>query len=339
MLKSKFNLYLNFLKTKSILITSHALADLDGLASAVALHFFFQSHLPSITAEIYFSNVSKKARSYIEKLKAKFSEFNPIFEDEIKNLDFEAAFILDTNKLNKVGGSFSASDVDSLKDLFVVFIDHHYMDDPPIKEQQNRNAIIYEDYTSTSEIIVDLFNEFDINLPLPLRYLLIAGIVIDSGYLKFANQHTYKSMADLLDNDIKYHEILSMLKIEPHISEKIAKIKGAQRVELIRENDWLIGISHVSSFEASVANTLIKIGFDIAIVLSERKDEVRVSLRAKQRICDQCALHLGKMLEDISEQMDAIGGGHDGAASIKIRNSETEIKTIILAKIKEILNN
>jgi len=338
MLKSKFNSYLNFLKTKSVLITSHALADLDGLASAVALHFFFQNQFPSINAKLYFSKVSKKARLYIEKLKSKFSNFTPVFEEEISKLDFEAAFIMDTNKLSKVGGWISARDADSLKHIFVVFIDHHYTDDPHLMDQENRNAIIYENYTSTSEIIADLYNQFEIHIPRALRYLLIAGIVIDSGYLKFANQHTYKSMAFLLDNDINYQEILSMLKVEPHISEKIAKIKGTQRVELIRENDWLIGISHVSSFEASVANTLLKIGFDIAMVISERKDEIRVSLRAKQTVCDQCGLHLGRMLEGISEEIDAVGGGHDGAASIKVKISETDIRTIILEKIKEILN-
>jgi nanoRNase/pAp phosphatase (c-di-AMP/oligoRNAs hydrolase) len=338
MLKSKFESYLNFLENKTVVITSHALADLDGLASAIALYFFLQSQPANISLHLYFSKISKKARLYIEKLEAKFPNFIPVFKDDITNLGFDVAFIVDTNKLSKVEGEFS-DDIQSFEDNYIIFIDHHYAEHSDTKEEKKRDAIILENYTSTSEIVVDLYKEFQIPLKKPIRYLLIGGLVIDSGYLKFANKHTHKAMAFLLEDDIQYQDILSMLKVEPHISEKIAKIKGAQRVELLREDDWLIGVSHVSSFEASVANTLLKIGFDISIVISERKDECRVSLRAKQKVCEQSGLHLGKMLEKLSKDLDAVGGGHDGAASIKMNKKEPNIKNIILEKVKEALSN
>jgi nanoRNase/pAp phosphatase (c-di-AMP/oligoRNAs hydrolase) len=41
MYKSKLKKILNFLKDKSILITTHDTADLDGFASSFALFFFF----------------------------------------------------------------------------------------------------------------------------------------------------------------------------------------------------------------------------------------------------------------------------------------------------------
>ena len=338
MLKSRFESYLTFLENKTVLITSHALADLDGIASAIALYFFLQQQIDDITIFLYFSKISKKARLYIEKVKDRFPSFNPIFEEDIKKLNFEVIFVVDTNKLSKIEEDFFTEEL-SFRKTDVIFIDHHYLEESSIPEKDDRDAIIVENYTSTSEIVVDLYKLFKISPEKPLRYLLIAGIVVDSGYLKFANQHTHKSMAFLLEDDIQYQDVLSMLKVEPHISEKIAKIKGAQRAELIREDDWLIGISHVSSFEASVANTLIKIGFDISIVVSERKNEYRVSLRAKKKVCDTSGLHLGKILEEISKNIDAVGGGHDGAASIKISKEETNIRTLILEKIKEVLSN
>jgi nanoRNase/pAp phosphatase (c-di-AMP/oligoRNAs hydrolase) len=338
MLKSRFESYLTFLENKTVLITSHALADPDGIASAIALYFFLQQQIDDITIFLYFSKISKKSHLYLEKLKNRFPSFDPIFKEDITKLNFEVIFVVDTNKLSKVKEDFFTEEK-ALDDTYVIFIDHHYLEDSVFAEKEDRDAIIIENYTSTSEILVDLYKTFKISLDNPLRYLLIAGIVVDSGYLKFANQHTHKSMAFLLGDDIQYQDVLSMLKVEPHISEKIAKIKGAQRAELIRENDWLIGISHVSSFEASVANVLIKIGFDISIVVSERKEEYRVSLRARKKVCDQCNLHLGRILEELSKQIDAVGGGHDGAASIKISKQETNIRTIILEKIKEVLCN
>ncbi len=336
MLKSKFESYLNFLQNKSILITSHALADLDGISSAIALYFFLNDLLKNIEIHLYFSKISKKASLFLDKLREKFSEFEIVFEEDLANLYFDVIFIVDANKISKVGKCFSTSK--SVNNSLVVFIDHHYLRNSDIEEERNRNMIVFENYSSTSEIMVDLYNEFKVPLIDPLKYLLIAGILTDSAYLKFANQHTYLSIASLLEGGINYQEILSMLKVEPDMSEKIARIKGMQRVELVRENNWLVGVSHVSSFEATVANTLIKLGFDISIVLSERKDHYRISLRAKKKVCNECNLHLGKVLEEISMDRGATGGGHEGAASIKISKEEVNIRHIILEKIKEILN-
>ncbi len=130
-----------------------------------------------------------------------------------------------------------------------------------------------------------------------------------------------------------------MLKLEEDISEKIAKIKGMQRVKLIRENDWLIGVTHVSSYEASVANSLIKMGFDIGIALSKKKDEYHISTRAKKKVCLKKNLHLGKILEEVSEEFEGSGGGHDGAAAINGKEYSEIILERILEKVKKTLIN
>jgi len=118
----------------------------------------------------------------------------------------------------------------------------------------------------------------------------------------------------------------------------VAKLKGIQRLEIIRVKDWLMGITHVSSFEASVASILINIGCDIGMVYSEKKTEFRISMRAKRGICVETGLHLGEILEELSEECEGSGGGHEGAASLNGKIDLKKILNKIIEKIKQILN-
>jgi len=337
MFKSKIQKYLNFLKGKTILITTHELADLDGVSSSIALNFFLKKLVNNLKILIYFSGISKRTELFLERLKQKFPDFNPIFADSFENADIDTFFILDTNKLENVDEFLSLTQFQREKCRFF-FIDHHFSDRKTINSKENIEGIFLDEYSSTCEILVDLFEEFNVSYTDPIRFLLIAGIITDTGYFKFANNHTIQALANLLYDNIDYQELRLMLKTEPDISEKIARIKGTQRAKMVKFKKWLIGISHVSSFEASVANILIKVGFDVAMVISEREDENRVSIRAKKRICRKTGLHLGKLLESISKEFKANGGGHDGAASINIAKEEGILKDVILDKIKENLS-
>jgi nanoRNase/pAp phosphatase (c-di-AMP/oligoRNAs hydrolase) len=268
-------------------------------------------------------------------VKKKFPNFQVVFEESVGDLKkFDGIIILDANELDQI--IFLDKSFHDFDKIPYFFIDHHFKEE--FKNEEHMNGIFFDDYASTAEIVVQILDEYNFHIPTPYRYLLVAGILSDSGYFKFANNKTFKTVAKLLNDKSDYQEILMMLKSKPDISKKIAQIKGAQRAELIKISDWLIGISEVSSFEASVANTLTKIGFDIAVVFSERTNEYRVSLRARKKVCLETGLHLGKILEEISKSYNASGGGHDGAASINILKEEGKLRDVILAKIRDVLN-
>ncbi|MBD3194649.1 MAG: hypothetical protein GF317_06320 [Candidatus Lokiarchaeota archaeon] len=335
MLKDWFEELLPFLKNKKILLSSHELVDLDGFSSAVALYFFLNQFIQDSTLYLYFSDISKKTQSFYEKLKLKFPEMSINIEKDISTLDIDTVIILDANNINQL--PFLNDLTNILDELNYIFIDHHYSDEKIEKQIQN-NKIIIDEYTSTAELISEIFFQYQIKIPLFLKYLLLGGILSDSGFLRLANTNTIKTVSILLEPNMRYQELILMMRQKSDISQKIAKIKGTQRVELIRESEYLIGYSHVSSFESGVAATLIKIGFDIGIVFSERKKEYRISMRANKRICVNSDLHLGKIAQQISKEYGGQGGGHDGAASITLDIKQGDLKTIILQKIKENLN-
>ena len=332
MLKSRFENFLSFIENKKILITTHDLVDIDGLVSCFTLKFFLIQHFKNQDISIYFSELSNATKNFLKKFSDIFPKFNTSYE---KNFNFtlvDVIIIVDTNSLDQIRLN-NDSDILSLR-IPYIFIDHHYLNE---KSQNNTLNLTLENYSSTAEIILELFEFYNIPLNPSLKTLIAAAIITDSGFFKHGNNKTIKNISKVIGEDINFQNILILLKSDIDISQKIAKIKGMQRVELIREGDYLIGITNVSSFGASVASMLIKTGFDIAIVFSKDKNQYRITARAKKSICLKTGLNLGRILEEISEQYNGSGGGHDGAAALTISIGSDFNMTQIIQRIKHYL--
>ncbi|MFW9825898.1 MAG: DHHA1 domain-containing protein, partial [Candidatus Thorarchaeota archaeon] len=130
-----------------------------------------------------------------------------------------------------------------------------------------------------------------------------------------------------------------LLEREIDISERIARIKGMQRVDLIREGNYLIGITNVSSFGAKVASSLIKLGFDVCLTHSLEKEKSIINGRAKKTICQKTGLHMGKIFEEISASFGGNGGGHDGAAAFTFNHDSDLILQKIIENVKSQLRS
>lgn len=335
MLKSNFENFLVSIKNKNILIITHDLVDIDSLVSCFILKFFLNQYFKNQKISIYFSELSKSTKDFMKNFSEKFPRFNFAYQKNINLTKVNAVLIVDTNNLNQIELNDNL-DISRLG-IPYIFIDHHYLGEKSEINNIEKSNLIFENYSSTAEIILDLFEFYKIPLNIPLKILMIAAILTDSGFFKYGNNKTIQNVCKLLCEDIDIQDVLFLLKSDIDISEKIARIKGMQRVELIREGEFLIGITNVSSFGASVATMLIKLGFDIAIVLSKEVNQYRINTRAKKGVCIKTGLHLGKILEEISEQHEGSGGGHDGAASLTIDKETAFIISQIIEKIKQYL--
>jgi len=337
MYKSKLKKILNFLKDKSILITTHDTADLDGFASSFALLFFLKQVInKSKKIDIYFSSVGKSVLEFSKKVIQLYPESNLTYLENFNPEDYDIMIILDTNNISQVilPNNLTFSDIETP----FLFIDHHFINEKNMLEGNASKFNLIDDMIpSTSEILFELYQEYSINIPIIIKFLLIAGIISDTGHFKYATSKTFKRVSKLLKDDIDYQGVLLSMEKGYNYSERIALIKGAQRVKLIKENNWLIGVSHVGSFESHVASNLLKLGFDVAVVYSDKSGEYRISTRAKKDVCVKTGLHLGRILEKVSSELEASGGGHDGAASLTIKNEYEKALDRILQEIKNIL--
>ncbi|MFX1468972.1 MAG: bifunctional oligoribonuclease/PAP phosphatase NrnA [Promethearchaeota archaeon] len=334
MLKSKFKNFLSFIENKNITILTHDSVDIDGLVSCFTLKFFLNQLFENQEISIYFSELSKPTKDFIKKFSEKFPDFSLTYDKTFNISKCDLILIVDTNSLTQIKLE-NNSDFSSLE-IPYIFIDHHFFSE---NSETNLNLFnfVFENYSSTVEIILDLFRSTNTQLTIPIKNLIIAAIITDTGFFKHANNRSIKNLGKLMCDDINIQDIFYLLKSDIDISEKIAKIKGMQRVNLIREKNYLIGITNVSSFDSSVATMLIKLGFDIAIVLSKEGNNYRINTRAKKGFCIKTGLHLGKILGEISELYEGNGGGHNGAASITIDKESNFIITQIIEKIKQYL--
>ena len=331
MLGSKKDDFLKYLQGKHILITSHDLVDLDGFISGITLKFFFETIFSDQKIDLVFSGLTKNTKNFIRNFIQKFPDFNLSFYIDQNLLKVDVIIIVDSNNLVQLN-LFNTID---LKIPFI-FIDHHLDLHTNHKYNISSYNMIFDEYSSTSEIILELLNKYNIELPIPYIYLLTSAILADSGFLKYGNNKTIDHLNSILRSQVEIQEIIPLLESETEISEKIAQIKALQRVKLIRINDWLIGTTHLSSFSASGASILIRVGFDIGIVVSEEKGNFRITTRAKKKVCLTTGLHLGKILGEID---NVNGGGHDSAATLNGKGDAEKVLKQLTNKIKETLIN
>ena len=97
-------------------------------------------------------------------------------------------------------------------------------------------------------------------------------------------------------------------------------------MKYVEVGKYLVLFSEVSSFQASVARTLLDIGGDVGIAYGLNEKETRISVRSTQRFFKETKIDLGSILSEISGEQNnntgtspdlpgATGGGHSTAAS------------------------
>jgi nanoRNase/pAp phosphatase (c-di-AMP/oligoRNAs hydrolase) len=140
-------------------------------------------------------------------------------------------------------------------------------------------------------------------------------MVTDSAGFSIANNAFLSDLTEVLVNArVDFQEVLSSIAVPVESSEKIAKLKGAQRLVFVREGGYIIATSHVSSFESSVAKALVHMGADAAFVGAAKEGEVRISGRAQRGLVGK-GYHLGRdILPAIAPLIQGDAGGHAGAA-------------------------
>jgi len=103
-------------------------------------------------------------------------------------------------------------------------------------------------------------------------------------------------------------------------SERIARVKSAQRLRFEKIDRWLVATSFVGSYHASAARALIALGAHLAIVAGKRNDDLTVSFRCTREFAQESGLHLGTDLaSEIGRQMGGMGGGHATAAGANVK--------------------
>ena len=173
---------------------------------------------------------------------------------------------------------------------------------------------------SSSEIVAVLADTLSIRLPENIANALYAGILIDTRWLRNPGLWSFHALDYLLRSGASPGTVASVLREtqERDTSERIAILKAMSRLRYSRAcRDILIAVTHVGSFEASVARILVDAGADVAVVAKDYREGVRISIRVSQRAV-KAGIEAGILAEYIASKLGGEGGGHPGAGAVTI---------------------
>ena len=323
-------------EVSEVYIVMHRRADLDALASSYLLCKFI-SYIsrnvkcgviaPDGVAEATIDTVPKPVYKKI------------VFIDEVpKRRDILLIFV-------DVGGEGTLSDYKKLLEYPCRkwLIDHH------ISTESFRDkfdeVFIDPDASSTLEIILlsgwgkirpkRFFNKSEIRL-------MLYALIVETRFLYLSGWRTLEVISRLLEihgDEARLGSFIKKLGRKPALSERIAILKGFQRMALYRHGEYLMGITRVSAFQNIVSSKLVSSGLDIVIVYSAKekkgcKIHIRISDNIRRR------LHINvvdEIIKKLEEEYGGLGGGHAQLGNIQFPTKVCGEINSILAFILNIL--
>jgi nanoRNase/pAp phosphatase (c-di-AMP/oligoRNAs hydrolase) len=234
--------------------------------------------------------------------------------------EFDAIFTVDTNTLQQLGSLKQAVE-DSHKPLVV--IDHHAIH--PETATRATVLISNEKATSACEVVYELYKALKVRLTKTEALAAFLGLAYETGHFAIATTRSLRLACKLLDSGIDGTRALNIIRVPMDNSERIARMKSAQRLKWENIGGWVVATSTVGSFHASVARSLIGLGAHLAIVGGEKETGIALSFRSTSEFFSGTSFHLGRELAAaLGAAMNGAGGGHSTAAGATVQGSTGE---------------
>jgi len=312
-----------------LIYISHSNMDPDAIGSIIGLAGIIKNFFPNkFKKKVFPNSISAQSKLFLKHLGVELE-----FIDELPNTNFLPVAVDLPDVKNIFDDKPHNNDTIKYTCENAVIIDHHAQ----TKDVCCQLKFVQPRFRSNCEIIYHLFTSANIPLTYPYNYALCGGILFDTGFLKFANNETIFAINSLLKTNVDLVAVREKLQATMDYSEKIARIKAAQRCRLHLIRSTIVASSHVSLYEASACRSLLALGVDIAIVLAEKKGKVRISTRQTEACFLKHGINLASIMTSIGKIIGGSGGGHPTAAAANgHENGKLAVKQII-SKIKELL--
>ncbi|HIH88072.1 TPA: hypothetical protein HA344_02540 [Candidatus Bathyarchaeota archaeon] len=288
-----------------ISIICHHNADPDAIGAAYALARLIKLIDPKAATEIIYPDTASQLSEKI------ISRYNIEASNKPKIVGVDAIIVVDTGSLIQLESMRPLVEDANVR----IFIDHHGRD-PEIE----RLATIYisdEDAIATCEIVADIWRDAGLEPPKEVAEILLLGMVFDSKHFGLGTPRLFRAAARLMDLGATLNGARELLQSSMDASERIARLKSAQRLNIYRAGPWLIATSNLSSFQASAARGVIGLGADVAILAGNDKEILKASLRSTEDFYAKTGIHLGDdVTKPLGDLFGGAGGGHPTAAGV-----------------------
>ncbi len=320
--------FLSSISGKTVAIVTHVGGDADAVGAAYVLKRVLEEVVGCTAVYVHIPDeTSAQVKAMVDYLELEIRS-GPIG-------DVDIIILVDVGSFEQVGEYIE----DVMKARGKVYIiDHHAP--PQGGYPQGFLAFLSEDYRALCELIMDVFQLMNIKLDLIEAEALFLGIYYDTARLSLANLETMSKVCELIKLGVNPSKSIQAVEVPIDISERIARLKGATRMNLYRSGEWLIATSQVSSFQTSVARALLSLGCHISIVAGEYKDGVAVSMRSQQDFFARTNINLGKdVAQVVGARLGGHGGGHATAARVYCKSTPEEAIKLCLSLLEGLLSD
>lgn len=286
----------------TLLLVTHRHADRDSLGSAIA----FDETLSADTTVCTPNGVAKTAQ--------------PLLEDRTVATEpdlsaYDGVVVIDAPSLDRIAPIDPA---DSDAELYLV--DHHTPGDLAASATA---TVVDTEAASTAELVYRIIEAGEWELSPSGATALVAGLLSDTGFLAGAGATQVECLTDLLDQARSDEDYLASLYPPPRSAgSRMARLKGVLRADGYKAGDTVVALSQVGGDESTAARTLLRAGADCAFVVSDQGDHVRVVGRCTDAFAERLSLG-GELFPALAEE-EGLGGGHDGAGTVRLPNRVVE---------------
>lgn len=298
-------MYKEFIKKikrhKRIAVFSHIRPDGDCLGSQVAFCLWLQKN--GIDATAYNQDGPSDNLAWL-------NDIFPIQQPDSRRLSaYDAFVILDGNALHRFGAI--AESIPSFGEP-IYMIDHH-----PQPDNIFEAAVSRTDYSSTAELVYELYAEHDISqIDTNAAKAMYVGIVTDTGSYQFdsVTPNTLRAGADLLARGgFKPNDVVEKVYSTKKLNQLQLLSKALETITLHADQQIASICVTKAMFEATntkkedtegfVSYPLSISGVKACILFREDEDRIKISLRSRSEI------DVNKWARQIN------GGGHKKAAA------------------------
>lgn len=288
---------------KKVAVFSHVRPDGDCIGSQVALCLWLQKN--GVDAVAFNEDEPSDNLRWL-------LDFFPVIKPEGEDLsDFDAFVVVDGNALHRFGKTAEGLQ-DFGKPLYM--IDHHPQPDDIFEEFVSR-----VDYSSTCELIYELFAEHDVNqIDEQAAKAIYTGIVTDTGSFQFdsVTPNTLKAASTLLEKgEFTPNEVVEKIYSTKTLNQLHLLSMALETISLYANQQIAIICVTKAMFEETdtsnedtegfVSYPLSISGVKACILFREDGDQIKLSLRSRSDI-------------DVNKWARKLdGGGHKKAAGAR----------------------
>lgn len=309
-------------------VTMHVHPDPDAVASSLSMALFLKAR-------------GKKVRVFNSDACPQWLEFVPrmsLYEqfDESRHLSFrpEVLVVLDCGDISRIGRVARFLE----NGAKVVNIDHHVTN--TLFGDYNHVLV---DYSSTSEILCQLFKEADAVFSRDMAVLLYLGILTDTGSFGFdsTRSHTHAMIADLLKFNFSVSDLYRRVYETLPRQDLKGFLKLMSRLELFFDDrvaclslsrKQVAGFSGSFDLKDKIFNFLRSVnGLEVIVIFTEQDPKEAGKIRTRLNFRSRGDVDVARLASGFN------GGGHKKASGGYLDENLSRSRDIILKTIGKLL--